>query len=85
MPELNSDSLAILHSAISVVEGKVDKLLEIIDGANGHKGLRIEVDRNTQFRLEMEEYQRGWRKLLPSVIGGILVGLIMLFFNLLTA
>ena len=85
MPDLNKDSLATLHSAISVVEGKVDKLIEIINGANGYKGLRIEVDRNTQFRLEMEGYQRGWRKLLPSIIGGVLVGLIMLFFNLITA
>jgi len=77
--------LALLHSAITVVEGKVDKLIEIINGNDGYKGLRIEVDRNTQFRLEMEANQRGWKKLLPSVIGGVLVGLIMLFFNMITA
>ena len=71
-----------LHSAITTLEGKVDKLIEIINGANGYKGLKTEIDRNTQFRLKTESGQSLWRRVVPSVITGVCVGLIMLIFSL---
>ena len=80
--KLHCDCSAHLFSAISVIDGKVDKLLEIINGTNGCKGLKTEIDRNTQFRLNLEEGQSSWKRVIPSIITGICVGLIMLIFNL---
>ena len=82
---LHDDSMSGIHSAITVVEGKIDKIIELINGSNGFKGLKVEIDRNTQFREEHETGERLWKKVLPSAVTGIIVGILMLAFSLLTA
>jgi len=82
---LHDESMAGIHSAITVVEGKVDKIIELINGSNGFKGLKVEIDRNTRFRKEQEDSDRLWKKVLPGAVAGIIVGILMLAFNLITA
>jgi len=74
----HDETLAILHSAVTVVEGKVDKVLELINGSNGSKGLKVEIDRNTRFREKLESERTLWRQVLPSVVTGLVVGLFLL-------
>lgn len=74
----HDEALAVIHSAVTVVEGKVDKLLELINGSNGSKGLKVEIDRNTRFREKMEAEKTVWRQVFPSVVGGLVVGIFLL-------
>ena len=82
---LHDESMAGIHSAITVVEGKVDKIIELINGSNGFKGLKVEIDRNTRFREASQDGERMWKKVLPSAVAGIIVGILMLAFNLIAA
>ena len=71
-----------LKNDINEIKEDVKAIRNRIFG-NGREGLDVEIDRNTQFRIEMQESRNVWNRLLPSVIGGVLTGLIMFAFRLL--
>jgi hypothetical protein len=77
----HDEALAVIHSAVTVVEGKVDKLLELINGTGDAKGLKVEVDRNTRFREKMESDKTIWKQVIPSVVTGLIVGLFLLVMD----
>ena len=81
---LHDESMAGIHSAITVVEGKIDRIIELINGSNGFKGLKVEIDRNTRFREEHESSRRLWKRVLPSIVTGFIVGILMMALNVLT-
>jgi len=73
-----------LQSDITEIKDDVKAIRNRIFG-NGKDGLDVEIDRNTQFRIEMQNSRSVWNKVLPSVIGGVLVGIIMFVIQILTS
>lgn len=61
----------------------VSNLVKVIEGNNGSPGLKVQVDRNTQFRERFEKKSSSWNALLPNLVsgalGGVLVGLALYF------
>lgn len=74
----------VLQEDITEIKDDVKAIRNRIFG-NGKEGMDVEIDRNTQFRVEMQKSRSVWNKVLPSVIGGALVGLIMFVIQILTA
>jgi hypothetical protein len=56
MPELET-TVALLVQAQDTTNQKLDRLCQLLEG-NGQIGIRTEVDRNTQFRLNRRWWDR---------------------------
>jgi len=71
-----------LNGDIEDIKSDVKKIYGKLFG-NGDEGLDKQVDRNTRFRESMERKSGAWNSLYPAIVGGVMVGIIMYFINLL--
>lgn len=75
-----------LKTTTKEMRDEVRALRRILTG-NGNDGLTTKVSKNTDFRIESDRrrYQDNllWKRVLPSIVSGVLVGVIMLLFSLL--
>ncbi|NQS97371.1 MAG: hypothetical protein HQ591_02855 [candidate division Zixibacteria bacterium] len=77
-----------LKAAVHDTGDKVCELRNTITG-NGGEGLITAVSKNTDHRINSEKQRHQdnmlWKRVVPSVVGGVMVGIIMLLVSLLLA
>lgn len=77
-----------LKAAVHETRNEVRELRDTITG-NGGEGLITAVSKNTDHRINSEKQRHQdnmlWKRVVPSVVGGVMVGIIMLLVSLLLA
>lgn len=68
-------------SALSVIEGKVDKLVDVINGTNGTVGLKTDQALTKQklndHIADAKAHKDIWSRVVPTVISTVVGGAIM--------
>lgn len=74
---IRSEILEVKELVKNEVEESKKFRQEMRETIQGDNGLAMKVDRNTRFRKDEENSKSVWKKVFPSIVGGVTVGVII--------